>query len=103
AVSSPKRLGGTFATVPTWREQGVPADSSSWRGLMGPKGMTPAQAAYWDRVLTAMVKTEDWKKELQENFWDEGYAGSKSARKRMDEEYAEYKAILTELGAAKVK
>ena len=50
-----------------------------------------------------MVRTEDWKKELADNFWDEGYADSKGARKRLDEEYAEFKAILTELGAAKVK
>ena len=103
AVSAPKRLGGVFSTVPTWREQGVPADSSSWRGLMGPRGMTAAQIAYWDKVFAAMVRTEDWKKDLVDNFWDEGYADSKGARKRLDEEYAEYKAILTELGAAKLR
>ena len=48
-----------------------------------------------------MVKTDDWKKDLVDNFWDEGYADRADARKRLDEEYAEYKAILTELGAAK--
>jgi putative tricarboxylic transport membrane protein len=101
AVSAPKRLGGVFAVVPTWKEQGVNAVGSSWRGLMGPRGMTPEQVAYWDRVFSALVKTDDWKKDLQDNFWDEGYADSKAARKRLDEEYAEYKAILTELGAAK--
>lgn len=101
AISSPKRLRGVFASVPTWREQGVPADSSSWRGLMGPKGMTPEQIAYWDKVFAAMVKTEDWKKDLDANFWDDAYANAKGASKRLDEEYAEYKAILTELGVAK--
>jgi putative tricarboxylic transport membrane protein len=68
---------------------------------MGPKGMTPEQIAYWDRVLAALVRTNDWKKDLQDNFWEDGYADAKTARKRLDEEYAEYKAILTELGAAK--
>jgi putative tricarboxylic transport membrane protein len=101
AVSAPHRLGGSFETVPTWKEQGVNAVSSSWRGLMGPKGMTPEQIAYWDRVLAALVRTNDWKKDLQDNFWEDGYADAKTARKRLDEEYAEYKAILTELGAAK--
>jgi tripartite-type tricarboxylate transporter receptor subunit TctC len=43
----------------------------------------------------------DWKKDLQENFWDDGYADAKSTRRRLDHEYAEYKAILTELGVAK--
>ena len=101
AVSAPQRLGGAFEMVPTWKEQGVNAVSSSWRGIMGPRGMTPEQVAYWDRVFAALVKTADWKKDLQDNFWDEGYADAKTARKRLDEEYAEYKAILTELGAAK--
>jgi putative tricarboxylic transport membrane protein len=101
AVSSPQRLGGVFATVPTWKEQGVNAVSSSWRGLMGPRGMTPEQVAYWDRAFAALVKTDEWKKDLVDNFWDEGYADAKSARRRLDEEYAEYKAILTELGVAK--
>jgi putative tricarboxylic transport membrane protein len=101
AVSAPQRLGGVFASVPTWREQGVNADSSSWRGLMGPKGMTAEQIAYWDKVFAALVKTEDWKKDLEDNFWVNNYADAKGASKRLDKEYAEYKAILTELGVAK--
>jgi putative tricarboxylic transport membrane protein len=101
AVSAPARLGGVFSTVPTWKEQGVNAVSSSWRGLMGPRGLSAEQIAYWDRVFAALTKTDDWKKDLQDNFWDEGYADAKNARKRLDEEYAEYKAILTEFGVAK--
>ena len=100
-VAAARRLGGVLSSVPTWKEQGVNAVSSSWRGLMGPRGMTPEQVAYWDRVLAALVKTEDWKKDLQDNFWDEGYVDARNTRKRLDEEYAEYKAILTELGVAR--
>jgi putative tricarboxylic transport membrane protein len=101
ALSSPQRLGGLFATVPTWREQGVNADSGSWRGMMGPKGMTPQQIAYWDRVFAALVRTDEWKKDLEENYWENSYADSKGAKKRLDEEYAEFKAVLGELGYAK--
>jgi putative tricarboxylic transport membrane protein len=103
AISAPKRMWGDFASVPTWREQGVPADSSSWRGLMGPKGMTAQQIAYWDKVFAALTQTDEWKKDLEDNFWVNGYAGAKVAAKRLDEEYAEYKAVLTELGLAKIK
>lgn len=101
AVSSPKRLTGVFSTVPTWREQGVAADSGSWRGMMGPKGMTAAQIAYWDKVFAALVQTEDWKKDLEENFWENNYQNARASKKRLDDEYSEYKAILTELGVAK--
>jgi putative tricarboxylic transport membrane protein len=101
AVSAPQRLPGVFSSVPTWKEQGVDSVSSSWRGLMAPRGLTPAQIAYWNRVFAAMVKTEEWKADLKKSFWDEGYADAAATRKRLDEEYAEYKAILTELGVAK--
>jgi putative tricarboxylic transport membrane protein len=101
AVSAPSRLAGDFSSVPTWQEQGVNAVASSWRGLMGPRGLTAEQIAYWDRVLSALVKTEDWKKDLQENFWDEGYLDARASRKRLDDEYAEFKSILTELGVSK--
>lgn len=103
AISSPKRMWGDFANVPTWRDQGVAADSSSWRGMMGPRGLTPAQVAYWDKVFAAMAATEEWKKELEENFWVNGYANAQNARRRLDEEFEEYKAVLTEIGLAKLK
>jgi len=101
AISSPKRMWGDFANVPTWREQGVPADSSSWRGMMGPRGLTAAQVAYWDKVFAAMTATEEWKKEMEENFWVNGYANARDARRRLDEEFEEYRQILTEIGMAK--
>ncbi len=103
AISSPKRMWGDFASIPTWREQGVPADASSWRGLMGPRGMTTQQTAYWDKVLSAMAATDDWKKEMEENFWVNGYVNAQAAKKRLDEEYVEYQTVLTEVGLAKTK
>jgi tripartite-type tricarboxylate transporter receptor subunit TctC len=63
--------------------------------------MTSEQIAYWDRVILALVKTDEWKKDLEENFWEEGYVDAKTSRKRLDDEYAEYKAVLTELGLTK--
>ena len=38
--------------------------------------MTPQQIAYWDKVLAAMAATEEWKKELEENFWVNGYVNA---------------------------
>lgn len=36
AVTSPARLGGVLADVPTWREQGYDAVVSNWRSVVGP-------------------------------------------------------------------
>ena len=103
ALSGSKRLWGPFADVPTWREQGVPFDGGGWRGIQGPKGMTPAQLAFWDGVFRKVVQTDEWKKDLEQNFWVSAYAPAAEAKRILDREFDEFKAILTELGMAKLQ
>jgi len=103
AVSGAKRLWGPFASVPTWREQGVPFDGGSWRGIQGPRGLTAAQLAFWDGVFRKMVQSEDWKKDLEDHFWVDAYAPAAEAKRVFDREFVEFKSILTELGMAKTQ
>lgn len=101
AISSSQRLAGDLAAVPTWRDLGVDAVFDTWRGMVGPKGMTAAQIAYWDQVLTRMTRAEDWKKDLMKNYWGDNYLNSSQARPYLDQEYKDFKAILGDLGLAK--
>ena len=55
---------GDFASIPTWREQGVPADSSSWRGLMGPKGMPPAVVEKLNSEINKIIKDPDFSQKI---------------------------------------
>jgi len=50
AVGAPRRHPGSLANIPTLREQGVEVDANVFYTIFGPKGMTPAQTAYWDEV-----------------------------------------------------
>jgi putative tricarboxylic transport membrane protein len=68
---------------------------------MAPKDLKPAQIAYWESVFRKLVQTDDWKKEVAENHWENTYLPAAEARKRLDHEYAETKQILTELGMTK--
>src|SRR5262249_57569794 len=52
AISSPKRLGGVYAAAPTWAEQSVDCVIGAWRGAAGPPGITAAQIAFSQRVLS---------------------------------------------------
>jgi putative tricarboxylic transport membrane protein len=97
AIAAPQRLGGIFATTPTWKEQGANAIVSNWRGFIGAPNMTPAQIAYWDITLRQLTQTDAWKKELADNNWDNEYRNAAETRKYMDADYAELKAFLTEL------
>lgn len=103
AIAAPQRLGGMFASVPTWKEQAADAVVSNWRGMVGPGGMSAEQIAFWDHALRQLTQTDVWKKELEANNWDNEYKQSAETRKYMDAEYAELKGFLTELELAKAK
>ena len=100
AVAAPARIPGPLAGVPTWRELGLDVVFSSWRSVIGPKGLSEAQLAYWDAVLKQMIATDEWKKDLEANLWVQNYMNSRESRLFLDRQYAEIKAILTELGLA---
>lgn len=101
SVSAPQRMGGDLAQVPTLREQGFDVSLSNWRAIIGPKGMTAAQIAYWEEVLSKVVATDEWKSVLDKQFWDGNFLRSREFAKYMDHEYALTKTIMTELGLAK--
>ena len=102
-VSGPRRMWGPFSNVPTWKETGVDATASSWRGIMGPKDLASAQIAYWENLFHRIATSEEWKHELKENYWVANYSGAAETRRRLDAEYLEIKQIMTDLGMAKVK
>ena len=100
-VLSEQRLGGAYADVPTWREQGVDAVFSQWRGLMGPKGLTAAQIAYWDGLLAKTVQTNDWKEHMKRTQLTYRYLGSADTRNFIVAQNEKVRGILTSLGLIK--
>lgn len=100
AIAAPVRIPGPLAGVPTWKELGLDVVFSSWRSVIGPKGLSDAQLAFWDSVLKQMIATDEWKKDLEANLWVQNYMNSRESRVFLDRQYAEIKAILTELGLA---
>jgi len=90
-----------LAEVPTLKEQGVDAVFFTWRGFMGPKGLKPAEVAYWDAVFDKLAQSDEWKKDTESQFWNPDYLLSAETRKHLDRENEVMKGILTELGLAK--
>jgi len=101
AVAADKRLSGPFASVPTWKEQGVNLVYGGWRSIMGPKGLTAPQVAYWEGALRKASQSAEWKSELERNYWSDDFVTSVQFRKDLDKDYADMKAVLVELGLAK--
>ena len=100
-VAANQRLSGPFASVPTWKEQGINVVFGGWRSIMGPKGMTPAQIAFWEKILSQVVATPEWKTDLERNYWSNDFALSEQYKADLRQDYTSMKAVLSELGLAK--
>ena len=100
-VSADKRLPGSLASVPTWKEQGVNLVYGGWRAIMGPKGLTAPQVAYWEGALRKAAQSPEWKAELERNYWSDDFVTSAQFRKDLDKDYADMKAVLVDLGLAR--
>ena len=101
AVAAPKRLGGAFAAIPTWREQGVDLVYGPWRGILAPKGLPAAQLAWWETTLRKVADTAEWKSDMEKIYAVDDFATGAQLRKDLDKEYAETRAVMVELGMAK--
>ena len=100
-ISAPQRQAGGFAAVPTFREQGIDAVYSAWRGFLAPGKLTPAQTAFWDRTFTSIVEDADWKAELEKNAWGREFKGAAETRKFLESEHKLLEKILADLGIVK--
>ena len=101
AIPAESRVGGALADVPTWKEQGVDAVFSTWRVIVGPKGMTPEQIAWWDNTLAKVTASPEWQTALGRNQWTADYLNSKQAADFFGSENTRLTALLTDLGLAK--
>lgn len=101
SVSAPQRMGGDLAQIPTLREQGYDVSLSNWRAIVGPRGLSPQQLAFWEGTLAKVVATDEWKSVLEKQFWDGNFLRSRDFIQYLQNEYSQTKAVMTELGLAK--
>ena len=102
-VSADKRLPGSMSNIPTWKEQGVNLVYGGWRSIVGPKGLTPQQVAFWEGALRKASQSAEWKTELERNYWSDDFVTSAQFRKDLDKDYADMKSVLTDLGLARAQ
>jgi len=96
-VAAPQRLSGALANVPTWKEQGVDVVASNWRSVVGPKGMTAAQIAWWDNALEKLVQTKEWNEDIQKNYWVNSYLGNTESQTFFASQYDELRNAMNDL------
>ena len=100
-VSSERRGDGPLAAIPTWKEQGFDVVFTNTRFLLGPKGLSAAQTAYWDAVFERMIQSEEWKSEAQKDSLEMDYHSSRQSPQRLAVMYKQLKDALIDAGLAK--
>ena len=100
-ISSEQRQQGVLATGPTFREQNIDATYFAWRGFLGPRGLTPAQVAYWEQAFAKIIADETWKETLERNAWVTDSKGSAETRSHLEREHRLLSKILADLGLVK--
>ncbi len=100
AVSLPKRS-ASLPDVPTFIEQGFEVDIDGWTAFVGPKGLKPAQIAYWEQAFAKAVENPQWKQYLESNAWEWGYKNARDTAAYIRQDYDMSKRFLVELGMAK--
>jgi putative tricarboxylic transport membrane protein len=70
---------------------------------MGPKGITPAQIAFWEDVMRKTAQSEEIRQYAEQNQWILDFKGAAETRKWLDEEAAALKVIMTELGLVQAR
>ena len=90
-----------MANVATLKEQGVDGVYTNWRSVIGPRGMARAHVAYWEDVIATVVKTDEWKRDLERNFWTANFLTGAAARNYVDQQGELFRNVFIDLGMAK--
>jgi putative tricarboxylic transport membrane protein len=100
-ISSPRRLGGALAQIPTLKEQGVDVVLANWQGVFGPPKLGAAQIAYWDSVFGRLVKTDEWRRDQDQNLWEPDYLNAADYTRFLKTDFEQAKTVFIELGLAR--
>ena len=102
AVTGSRRLTGPFSNTPTVSELGYRnAVSETWRAVLAPKGVTPAQIAYWEAAMYQVAASHEFRIAAERVQGEAVFKNAEQTRHMMQAEYAQAKTIMTQMGLLK--
>ncbi|MGM9988058.1 MAG: Bug family tripartite tricarboxylate transporter substrate binding protein [Bacillaceae bacterium] len=101
ATTSPEKLQNELSDIPTLKDAGIDAEFIIWRGVFGPKEMSPEAYKYWENTISQLVEKEEWTQELQAQGWDADYKNGDDFKKFLQEQEVTLQELLKSLGMAK--
>ena len=100
-LSDERRADPEFKDVPTAREQGYDLIWDQTWGLAGPPNLDPAVVAWWDEKIAAMIKTDAWKKMVDENWFRTVDVPHAKVKQWVADYHKKFEGALRNVGLAK--
>jgi putative tricarboxylic transport membrane protein len=101
-VAAAQRMGGAFATAPTFREQGLDTTGiAAWRGFHGPRGLSAAQLVFWDEALAKATDSPEWKKLLADGDLAQQFLRHREFAQLLEKEFEAMRTALVQSGLRK--
>ncbi|MCM3730274.1 tripartite tricarboxylate transporter substrate binding protein [Fictibacillus nanhaiensis] len=100
-VSATERLKGDLADVPTFKEEGIDADFTIWRGIFGPKEMSDSAKDFWTKTLKDLDESKEWQAELERNGWESEFKDAEEFTSFLEEQEKQVEDLLKSLGMNK--
>ena len=63
--------------------------------------MSGAQLAFWEDAMAKLAQSDEWKKDMDANLWENNYLGSADSRRYFEGQYEISRRVLSDLGLAK--
>jgi len=101
STSSPQRLAGVLADVPTWTEQGIKGTMTNFRAVIAPRGTDAAALRFWEARYAQLAAQDEWKKDLEANLWVWNYQDSAKTLAAVVDYAAEVETLTEKLGLRK--
>jgi putative tricarboxylic transport membrane protein len=95
-VASPEKL--AWSKAKTLQQQGVNVVYGNWYGIFVPPQYSDAETSNFIHLLDVFHNSRIWLKTLADNYWSEGYVGQKDFVAQIEQQTAENRAILQQLG-----
>jgi putative tricarboxylic transport membrane protein len=100
-MAADKRGAGAVGDIPTWKEQGFDVEFYNTRFMLGPKGITAEQTAFWDAALKRVLDTKEWQEYATKRHYIPFYFNHKETPKKLAALYVQLKDALVDVGMAK--
>lgn len=97
AVTGDKRS-KIFPDVPTFNEVGLPKVRNNWFSLFAPRGTSPELVEKLNADLTAVIKSPEISKRIQDIYFDPVGSSAEQLRNRIQTEIQEWTSLAKQVG-----